>query len=152
MKAMQGVEAYIHKCGLEHSLIELVIMRASQINGCAFCLDMNSKDARAGGETEQRLYQLNAWRELTLYTARERAALAWTEELTLIADSHVDDDLFEHVGREFSEAEVVNLTTLVGLIKRLESVGHLDALSARLTRPNLATRAQASGRRPSGPS
>jgi AhpD family alkylhydroperoxidase len=116
MKAIQGVEACIHKCGLEHSLIELVKMRASQINGCAFCLDMHSKDARAAGETEQRLYLLNAWRESTLYTARERAALGWTEELTLIADSHVGDDLFEQVGREFSDAEVVNLTTLVGLI------------------------------------
>ncbi len=116
MKAMQGVETYIHSCGLEHGLIELVKMRASQINGCAFCLDMHSKDARGAGETEQRLYLLNAWRESTLYTARERAALAWTEELTLIADTHVDDDLFEDVGREFSDAELVNLTTLVGLI------------------------------------
>ena len=116
MKAMQGLEAYIHSCGLEHGLIELVKMRASQINGCAFCLDMHSKDARGAGETEQRLYLLNAWRESTLYTARERAALAWTEELTLIADTHVDDDMFEDVGREFSDAELVNLTTLVGLI------------------------------------
>ena len=116
MKAMQGLEAYIHSCGLEYGLIELVKMRASQINGCAFCLDMHSKDARGAGETEQRLYLLNAWRESTLYTDRERAALAWTEELTLIADKHVDDDLFEDVGREFSDAELVNLTTLVGLI------------------------------------
>ena len=116
MKAMQGVETYIHACGLEHSLIELVKMRASQINGCAFCLDMHSKDARAAGETEQRLYLLNAWRESTLYTARERAALAWTEALTLIADNHVADDLFEDTRREFSDAELVNLTTLVGLI------------------------------------
>ena len=99
MKAMQGLEAYIDSCGLEHGLIELVKMRASQINGCAFCLDMHSKDARGAGETEQRLYLLNAWRESTLYTARERAAPAWTEELTLIADTHVDDDLFEDVGR-----------------------------------------------------
>lgn len=116
MKAMGGVEAYIHNCGLEHSLIELVKMRASQINGCAFCLDMHSKDARKSGETEQRLYLLDAWRESTLYSARECAALAWTEELTLIAERHVGDDLYEDLAREFSKAEIVNLTTLVSLI------------------------------------
>ncbi len=81
--ALRGVEAYLHQCGLEKSLIELVKMRASQINGCAYCLNMHSKDARRAGETEQRLYVLNAWHEASIYTPRERAALAWTEALTL---------------------------------------------------------------------
>ncbi|HEY2618694.1 MAG TPA: carboxymuconolactone decarboxylase family protein [Acetobacteraceae bacterium] len=90
-EAVRGVETYIRGCGLEQSLIELVDMRASQINGCAFCLDMHSKDARRGGETEQRLYLLNAWRDSPLYTDRERAALAWTEALTLVAETHAPD-------------------------------------------------------------
>jgi AhpD family alkylhydroperoxidase len=88
MKAVQSVEHYIQSCGLERSLIELVKMRASQINGCAFCLDMHSKDARKNGETEQRLYLLDGWRESRLYSPRERAALAWTEALTRIAETH----------------------------------------------------------------
>src|ERR1700686_4149124 len=88
MKALQNVEAYLHQCGLDHWLIELVKMRASQINGCAYCLDMHSKEARRRGETEQRLYLLNAWRESPLYTPRERAALAWTEALTRVAQMH----------------------------------------------------------------
>ena len=91
-------------------------MRASQINGCAFCLDMHSKDARENGETEQRLYLLNAWREATLYSPREQAALAWTEALTLVASNHVDDALFEEARAQFTDAELTNLTTLVGLI------------------------------------
>jgi AhpD family alkylhydroperoxidase len=87
MKAVCGVEAYIQKCGLEHSLIELVKMRASQINGCVFCLDMHSKDARRRGESEQRLYLLDAWTESPLYSPRERAALAWTEAVTRIDET-----------------------------------------------------------------
>ena len=116
MQAVEGVEAYIQGCGLEKSLIELVKMRASQINGCAFCLDMHSKDARKDGETEQRLYLLNAWEESPLYSPRERAALAWTEAVTRIAETHAPDAAYEEVRRHFSEAETVNLTTLVGLI------------------------------------
>jgi AhpD family alkylhydroperoxidase len=116
VKAVQGVEHYIQTCGLERSLIELVKMRASQINGCAFCLDMHSKDARKNGETEQRLYLLDAWEESPLYSPRERAALAWTEALTRIAETHAPDDVYEEVRRHFSEAETVNLTTLIGLI------------------------------------
>ena len=115
-KALVGVETYIQTSGLEHSLIELVKMRASQINQCAFCLDMHSKDARRAGETEQRLYLLNAWRESRLYTPRERAALAWTESLTLIADTQAPDDVFAEVKFEFSEKEIVDLTTLIGMI------------------------------------
>ena len=88
-------------------------MRASQINGCAYCLDMHSKDARANGETEQRLYGLNAWRETPYYTPKERAALEWTESLTLVSQSHVPDEVYEAVKKEFSEAEIVDLTYAV---------------------------------------
>lgn len=115
-EAVRGVETYVRRCGLEQSLIELVDMRASQINGCAFCLDMHSKDARRNGETEQRLYLLNAWRDSPLYTDRERAALAWTEALTLVAETHAPDAVYDQVRAQFAEAELVNLTTLIGLI------------------------------------
>jgi AhpD family alkylhydroperoxidase len=116
IEAVRKVEAHIQQCGLEKSLIELVKMRASQINGCAFCLDMHSRDARRNGETEQRLYLLNAWHESTLYSERERAALAWTEAVTLIAQTHAPDAEYEALRKHFSEVEVVNLTTLIGLI------------------------------------
>jgi AhpD family alkylhydroperoxidase len=115
-EALRGVENYLQRCGLEKSLIELVKMRGSQINGCAYCLDMHSKDARRQGETEQRLYLLNAWRESPLYSDRERAALAWTEALTLIADTHAPDDVYEEVKAQFSETDLVNLTVLIGQI------------------------------------
>src|SRR6478752_6480529 len=94
-KALGELHAFLRGCGLEHSLLELVKMRASQINGCAYCLDMHSKDARAAGETEQRLYVLNAWREAPFYTERERAALAWTEAVTLVADTGIPDEVFD---------------------------------------------------------
>ncbi|MCC7048273.1 MAG: carboxymuconolactone decarboxylase family protein [Alphaproteobacteria bacterium] len=116
IKALVGVETYIQNSGLEHALIELVKMRASQINGCAYCLDMHSKDARRNGETEQRLYLLNAWRESPAYSARERAALAWTEALTLIAETHAPDDVYAEVRAQFKDDELANLTTLIGLI------------------------------------
>ena len=103
----------VRESGLEVSLLELVKMRASQINGCSFCLDMHSKDARAEGETEQRLYALNAWRETPFFTGRERAALEWTEALTEIAHSHAPDDVYERARKHFSEAELVNLTTAI---------------------------------------
>jgi AhpD family alkylhydroperoxidase len=112
-QAMLGLEKYIHKCGLEASLLELIKMRASQINGCAFCLDMHSKDARAAGESEQRLYVLDAWRETSFYSDRERAALLWTEALTLIADNHVPDDVYNEARRHFTEQELVDLTLAV---------------------------------------
>ncbi len=115
-KAMYALERTVRNSGLEHSLLELVKMRASQINGCAYCLDMHSKDARAAGETEQRLYTLSAWRETPFFTERERAALEWTECLTLIAENHVKDELFERMRQHFSEAEIVNLTFAVGTI------------------------------------
>jgi AhpD family alkylhydroperoxidase len=99
--------------GLEPALLELVKLRASQLNGCAYCLDMHSKDARAAGETEQRLHLLAAWRETSLYTERERAALAWTEAVTLVAEGHVPDDVYAEVSARFSEPEVVALTLAV---------------------------------------
>ena len=112
-QAMQGLEAAVHRARLEHALLELVKMRVSQINGCAYCLDMHSKDARAAGETEQRLYGLNAWRESNFYTERERAALAWTEALTLIAENHVDDELYAQAREQFSEKELSDLSLAV---------------------------------------
>lgn len=112
-RAMLGLEKYLHGCGLEDALLHLIKMRASQINGCAFCLDMHSKDARAGGETEQRLYLLDAWREAPFYSERERAALAWTEALTLIVQGHVPDEVYDQARQHFSEEELVNLSLAV---------------------------------------
>jgi AhpD family alkylhydroperoxidase len=113
MKAMYRLEEPLQNSGLEPALRELVKVRASQINGCAYCLDMHTKDARAQGETEQRLYALNAWRETPFYTDRERAALEWTEQLTLIAENGVPDDLYARVRESFSDEEIVNLTLAV---------------------------------------
>lgn len=113
IKAMRGLEHYINQSGLESSLRELVKTRASQINGCAYCIDMHTKDARAAGETEQRLYALNAWRETPFFSERERAALEWTEAITLIADGHAPDDVFVNVRQFFSEQELVNLTLAI---------------------------------------
>ncbi len=113
IEAMRGLEVYIQQCGLERSLIELVKARASQINGCAYCIDMHTKDARANGEIEQRLYALNAWRETPFYTERERAALAWTEALTLVTDGHVPDQVFEEARRHFGEKELVDLSLVI---------------------------------------
>src|ERR1700754_4851818 len=112
-QAMLGLEGFVRKSGLEHSLLELVKMRTSQINQCAFCLDMHSKDARAAGETEQRLYTLNAWEETPFFTDRERAALAWTEAVTLVTKDHVPDAVYEEARKQFSEEELVNLTLAV---------------------------------------
>ena len=116
IKTLTTLEEQIKASGLEKSLIELVKIRASQINGCAFCINMHTADARKQGETEQRVYLLNAWRESPLYSDRERAALAWTEAVTLIAETHAPDDLYEDVRAHFSEAETVNLTMLIGAI------------------------------------
>jgi AhpD family alkylhydroperoxidase len=113
VKAMHGLESYIRQSGLEPSLRELVKIRASQINGCAYCLDMHSKDARALGESEQRLYLLDAWRESPFYTERERAALLWTEEITLVGETHASDAAYDAVRRHFSDEELVNLTLAI---------------------------------------
>ena len=113
-QAMLALETYIRKSsGLEIPLLELVNMRASQINGCAFCLDMHSKDARAEGETEQRLYCLPAWPESPFYSDRERAALAWTEAFTQISEGHVPDEIFEATRKHFSKEELAHLTLAI---------------------------------------
>jgi AhpD family alkylhydroperoxidase len=113
-KAMRQLQTYVDNSGLEHPLMELVKMRASQLNGCAYCLDMHSKDARAAGETEQRLYLLNAWRETPFYSDRERAALAWTEALTRISKTKdVPDALYEEARKHFSEKELVDLSLAI---------------------------------------
>ena len=113
IRPLLALDAEAKAAGLEPALLELVKMRASQINGCAYCLDMHSKDARAAGETEQRLYLLNAWRETSLYSERERAALAWTEAVTLVADGHVPDEVWAAVSPHFNEQELVALTIAV---------------------------------------
>jgi AhpD family alkylhydroperoxidase len=113
MKAMLALEAAVHRSGLDSKLIHLVKMRASQINGCAYCLDMHSKDAMAQGETAQRLFGLDAWRETPYYTEREQAALEWTESLTLVSETHVPDEVFERVRKQFSEEELANLSLAV---------------------------------------
>jgi len=112
-KAMLALEAGVHRTGLEPSLIELVKMRVSQINGCAYCLDMHSKDARAAGETEQRLYLLSAWREAPFYTDRERAALSWAEAVTLVATNDLPDALYDEVRTQFDEKGMVELTLAI---------------------------------------
>ena len=112
-KAMLGLEAYARRSGLPHSLLELLKTRVSQINGCAYCIDMHTKDARAAGETEQRLYALSAWRETTFYSERERAALAWAEALTEIAGKGFPEGLRAEALRCFSEKELVDLTLAV---------------------------------------
>lgn len=113
IKAMLRLESYVRSCGLEHALLELVKLRASQINGCAFCIDMHTKDARAHGETEQRLYTLVAWRETPFFTDRERAALAWTESVTNVSKTEVPDDVYESVRQHFNEKELVDLTLAI---------------------------------------
>lgn len=112
-KAMLDLEAAVHRGGLELSLIELVKMRVSQINGCGHCLDMHSKEARAAGETEQRLYLLSVWREAPIYSARERAALGWAEAVTLIADTEVSDELYAEAREQFDEKGLVELTLAI---------------------------------------
>ena len=112
-RAMAALQAYVSNCGLEVSLLKLMELRASQINGCAYCLDMHSKDARANGEAEQRLYALSAWRETPFFTERERAALAWTEALTLIMETHAPDDVYGEARDQFSAEELANLTMAI---------------------------------------
>ncbi len=113
LKGLLELEKYVHGSGLERPLYELVKTRASQINGCAYCIDMHTKDARKAGETEQRLYALSAWRETPFYTPRERAALEWTEALTLISGNDVPDTLYEAVREHFTEKEIMALTMAI---------------------------------------
>jgi AhpD family alkylhydroperoxidase len=129
VQAMLGVEQYLAKCGLEESLLNLVKLRVSQINGCAFCLDMHWKDLRAAGESEQRLYGLDAWRESPYYTDRERAALNWTEAVTLITHGHVSDEVYDEVHPHFSDKELADLTLGVAAINSWNRL----AISSRTT-------------------
>ena len=135
-QALLHVQAFVNKSGLEPKLLELVKLRASQINGCAYCIDMHTKDARAAGETEQRLYLLDAWHEAAhLYSERERAAIAWTEALTRLGEAHVPDDVYAQVRARFSDAELVTLTLAVTAINSWN-------------RMNIAFRVQAGGYQP----
>jgi AhpD family alkylhydroperoxidase len=113
MKAMLGLERYLHGCGLEQGLLHLLKLRVSQMNGCAYCLDMHWKDLRAIGENEQRLYSLDAWKECSYYTERERAALTWAEAVTRITDGHVPDEVYEAVQAHFTKRELADLTLAV---------------------------------------
>lgn len=115
-KAMLGIEEYLHQSGLEEPLMHLIKLRGSQINGCAYCIDMHWKDLRAIGENEQRLYGLGAWEESPYYTERERAALAWTEAVTNIKDGHTPDEVYEEVRKRFSEKELADLTLAIAAI------------------------------------
>ena len=116
LQSLLALEKYIAESGLDRKLLHLVRMRASQINGCAYCLDMHSIDARAEGESEQRLYTLEAWRETPFFSDRERAALAWTEALTLISQTHAPDEVYNELKGPFSEKEIVDLTFAIGTI------------------------------------
>jgi AhpD family alkylhydroperoxidase len=116
LQAMLALEKYIANCGLDHKFVHLLKLRASQINGCAFCIDMHSLDARAAGETEQRLYALDAWRETPFFTDRERAGLAWVEAVTLVSQTHVPDSVYDEARRHFSEQEIVDLTYITATI------------------------------------
>ena len=128
-KKLLAVSMFLAQSGLETNLMELVSVRASEINGCAWCLDFHTKRARHSGETEQRIYLLSGWRDAPVYSARERAALEWTEALTLIAGHTVPDDLYQRVREHFSEAELANLTIEVGMINmwnRINVAFHTD--------------------------
>jgi AhpD family alkylhydroperoxidase len=116
LQAMGALESYLRSCGLDHKLIHLLKTRASQINGCAYCIDMHTIDARVLGETEQRLYALDAWRETPFFTDRERAALAWIEAVTRVSETHVPDEVFDELKAHYSEKEIVDLTYLAGVI------------------------------------
>lgn len=116
IKAMLNVEGYVNKCGLEHSLLHLIKLRASQINQCAFCVDMHAADARKGGESERKLFAVSAWRETPFFTKRERAALAWAEAITLLSETHAPDDVYQEVLQHFNEKEAVDLTMAIVMI------------------------------------
>lgn len=131
MKALVALENYVQQSGLDHSLIDLVKMRASQINGCAYCIHMHTREARARGETEERLYLLDAWHESPLYSERERAVLAWTEAVTLLSETHVPDRVYDQAREQFSEAELVNLTLCVAAINARNRI----AISFRAVHP-----------------
>ena len=131
MKALVALENYVQQSGLDHSLIDLVKTRASQINGCAYCIHMHTSEARTRGETEERLYQLDAWHESPLYSERERAALAWTEAVTLVSETHIPDVVYDRARQHFSETELANLTLCVTAINPWNRI----AISFRAAHP-----------------
>jgi len=143
MQALYPMAKYVNGSGLDHRLLELVKMRTSQLNGCAYCLDMHSKDARAAGETEQRLYLLDAWRETSLYSERERAALEWTEALTLIGEGHVPDAVYASAREHFSEEELVNLALAVVTINGWNRFSIAFRAEAGKYRPGMHDRSKA---------
>ena len=129
-RAMSSLEGYLKKSGLDHNLLHMIKLRASQMNGCAYCIDMHWKDARAGGESEQRLYGLGAWQESPYYSDRERAALAWTEAVTNLQDGHVSDAVYDQVRSHFSEKELADLTWAIATINawnRVAIAGRAEA-------------------------
>ena len=139
MQAMIGLEKAVSEAGLEYSLYELVRVRASQINGCAYCIHMHTRDARKAGETEERLYLVSAWRESPLFTPRERAALAWTESLTLLADTRAPDEDFNALKEHFTDEEIVNLSMAINVINAWNRV----AVGFRTVHPVIANAAAA---------
>jgi len=141
-KAMGELHAFVHRCGLESLLLELVKLRASQINGCAYCIDMHTKELRADGESEQRLYLLDAWRESPFYSERERAALAWTEALTLVTDGHVPDEVYEEARAQFDEEELANLSLAVVAINGANRVNIAFRTVPGAYRPRVRTAAE----------
>lgn len=139
--AMRGLEAYLHGCSIEAPLIHLIKFRASQINACGYCLDMHSKDLRALGEAEQRLYSLEAWRECPYYSDRERAALAWTEAVTSVADGQVADSVYEAVRPHFSDTELADLTLAIATINAWNRLSIASRLTPGTYTPTAAARA-----------
>jgi AhpD family alkylhydroperoxidase len=121
--AMLGLENYVNSTGLDRSLLELIKIRASQLNGCAFCLDMHTKDARKNGETEQRIYALNAWRETPFYTAEERAVLAFTEAVTLISANHVPDSVYEEMEKYYNDEKIAQILMAIITINAWNRIG-----------------------------
>jgi AhpD family alkylhydroperoxidase len=137
-KAVQALQGYVDQSSLEPKLRELIKIRASQINGCAFCLAMHTRDARKIGESDERMHLLDAWREAPIYSAREQAALAWTEALTLVSETHAPDDVFEQVRRQFSEAEIVDLTAAVAAINTWNRVAIAFRATPQVTAAKIA--------------
>jgi len=137
-RAMAGLESYLHECGLEESLLHLIKLRASQINGCAYCLDMHWKDLKAIGEKDERLYELNAWEEAPFYSERERAALAWTDAVTEVSKSRVPNELYDNVRKHFSEKEMADLTLAIATINAWNRL----SISARAVPGTYQPRAQ----------
>ena len=137
-KAMVQMEGVVRRSGIDPKLLELIKIRASQLNGCAYCIDMHTKDARFKGETEQRIYALDAWRETPFFTEKERAALAWTEAITNIQSGHAPDAVYDELSKNFSEAEVVNLTLAITTINAWNRIAIGFRLVPGIYQPNPA--------------